>query len=108
MVRTGKIRQSSDWIAQTQYELEHEDEILARTAIILKLLTYMKEHQLKQKDLASLLGVSTQYVNKLLHGQDFDLKISTALRYSRILGVQLIIVPGVNDNVSSISYCPAQ
>lgn len=108
MVRTGKIRQSSNWIAQTQYELEHEEEILARTAIILQLLTYMKEHQLKQKDLASLLGVSAQYVNKLLHGQDFDLKISTALRYSRILGIPLIIVPGVNGNPTSMNYCPAQ
>lgn len=108
MVRTGKIRQSSNWIAQTQYELEHEEEILARTAIILQLLTYMKEHQLKQKDLASLLGVSAQYVNKLLHGQDFDLKISTALRYSRILGIPLIIVPGVNGNPTSMNCCPAQ
>ena len=102
MARTGRIRQSSDWVAQTEYELEHEDEILARTAIILQLLSYMKEHQLSQKDLAARLGVSAQYVNKLLHGQNFDLKISTALRYSRILGISLIIVPGVNDHVSSI------
>ena len=102
MARTGRIRQSSDWVAQTKYELEHEDEILARTAIILQLLSYMKEHQLSQKDLAARLGVSAQYVNKLLHGQNFDLKISTALRYSRILGISLIIVPGVNDHVSSI------
>ena len=102
MARTGRIRQSSDWVAQTEYELEHEDEILARTAIILQLLSYMKEHQLSQKDLAARLGVSAQYVNKLLHEQNFDLKISTALRYSRILGISLIIVPGVNDHVSSI------
>jgi predicted XRE-type DNA-binding protein len=108
MARTGKIRQTSNWIAQTKYELEHEEEILARTAIILQLLSYMKEHQLNQKELAALLGVSAQYVNKLLHGQDFDLKISTALRYSRILGIPLIIVPGVNDNISSINYCPVQ
>ena len=102
MARTGRIRQSSDWVAQTKYELEHEDEILARTAIILQLLSYMKEHQLSQRDLAARLGVSAQYVNKLLHEQNFDLKISTALRYSRILGISLIIVPGVNDHVSSI------
>ena len=102
MARTGRIRQSSDWVAQTKYELEHEDEILARTAIILQLLSYMKEHQLSQKDLAARLGVSAQYVNKLLHEQNFDLKISTALRYSRILGISLIIVPGVNHHVSSI------
>ena len=102
MARTGRIRQSSDWVAQTKYELEHEEEILARTAIILQLLSYMKKHQLSQKDLAARLGVSAQYVNKLLHGQNFDLKISTALRYSRILGISVIIVPGVNDHVSSI------
>ena len=96
----GKIRKASDWIRRTDYELAHQDEILARTAIILRLLDFMHEHQLKQKDLADMLGVSPQYVNKLLHDRDFDLKISTAIRYGRLLGMPIIIVPGMDEAIS--------
>ena len=95
--RHGKLRKASDWVQKTENELAHEDEILVRTAIILRLSQYMRDHNLRQKDLANLLGVSPQYVNKLLHDQDFDLKISTAVRYGRLLGTPIIIVPGMED-----------
>ena len=98
----GKIRRTSDWIRKTEDELAHEDEILARTAIILRLLQFMRDHNLKQKDLAEMLGVSPQYVNKLLHDQDFDLKISTAVRYGRLLGMPIIIVPGMEEAMAHI------
>ena len=47
-----------------------------------------------------MLGVSPQYVNKLLHDRDFDLKISTAVRYGRLLGMPIIIVPGMDEAIS--------
>ncbi len=48
-----------------------------------QLLDYMKDNHLTQKELASMLNVSLQYVNKLLHGQSLDLKISTVVRYGK-------------------------
>ena len=48
---------------------------------------------MRQKDLAEKLYVSPQYINKLIHGQDLNLKIATALRYGRILGVKLVEIP---------------
>ena len=45
-----------------------------------------------QKELASKLGVSPQYINKFLHGQE-DIKVSTAIRYGKILNLKLIEIP---------------
>ena len=53
----------------------------------------MKDNKMSQKDLSQKLNVSPQYIHKLIHGQDLDLKISTALRYGRILGLKLIVLP---------------
>ena len=70
-----------------------QEEILACRRIILKIVRYMKDNKMNQKDLAEKLNVSPQYINKLLHGQNVDLKITTALRYGRILGIKLIQLP---------------
>ena len=71
----------------------NEEELLACRKIILKIVRYMKDNKMNQKDLAEKLNVSPQYINKLLHGQDIDLKITTVLRYGRILGIKLILLP---------------
>lgn len=86
-------REQTTWLTQAKFELEHEDELLECRRIVLKIVRYMKDNHLTQKELASRLNVTPQYINKLLHGQDLDLKISTVIRYGRLLGVKLIEVP---------------
>ena len=44
-------------------------------------------------------------INKLLHGQDLDLKITTALRYGRILGVKLITLPEDEPSMPHVTIC---
>lgn len=85
-------REQTTWLTQAKFELEHEDELLECRRIVLKIVRYMKDNHLTQKELASRLNVTPQYINKLLHGQDLDLKISTVIRYGRLLGVKLIEV----------------
>ena len=53
----------------------------------------MEANHMSQKQLAEKLGVSPQYINKFLHGQDCDIKISTAIRYGKILNLKLIEIP---------------
>ena len=67
----------------------------------------MKDNNMNQKDLAEKLNVTPQYINKLLHGQNLDLKITTALRYGRILGIRLILIPEDEPATSNvtINYC---
>lgn len=62
-------------------------------SIVYRLIQYMYDHKMSQRDLARKLDVIPQYINKLLRGEDLDLKITTALRYGRILGLQLVFVP---------------
>lgn len=80
-------------------------DLLACRLIVLKIVRYMKDHHLSQKELAEKLNVSPQYINKFLHGQDLDMKVSTVLRYGRILGIKLIEIPGLNqeEEISSFS-----
>ena len=92
---TGKrrLRKVSSWMTDAVRAIENEEEILAVKKIVLKVLDYMEEHHMTQKELAEKLGVSPQYINKFLHGQVWDLKISTAIRYGRILNIKLLEIP---------------
>ena len=93
MTMRARVKQTTTWISKSKKEIENEEEILACRRIILKLVRYMKDNKMNQKDLAEKLNVSPQYINKLIHGQNIDLKITTALRYGRILGIKLIQLP---------------
>lgn len=89
----ARIKPDRTWISKAKAEIENEEELLACRRIILRIVRYMKDNKMKQKDLAEKLNVSPQYINKLLHGQDLDLKVTTVLRYGRILGIRLISLP---------------
>lgn len=88
-----RLRAVSSWMADSRREKNLEDEFLECRLIVLKIVRYMKENHLTQKDLAKRLNVSPQYINKFLHGQDLDMKVSTILRYGRVLGIKLLSVP---------------
>lgn len=89
----ARVKPTKTWISKSKFEIENEEELLACRRIILKIVRYMKDNNMSQKDLAEKLNVSPQYINKLIHGQDLNLKIATALRYGRILGVKLVEIP---------------
>lgn len=92
ITRKRGFRKVSSWMADAAASIENEDEIIAVKKIVLKILRYMEANNLSQKDLAEKLGVSPQYMSKFLHGQE-DIKVSTALRYGKILGLNLIEIP---------------
>lgn len=89
----ARVKPTTTWISKSKFEIENEEELLACRRIILKIVRYMKDNKMTQKDLAEKLNISPQYINKLLHGQELDLKITTVLRYGRILGLKLIVLP---------------
>lgn len=99
----ARVKPATAWISKAKAEIENEEELLACRRIILRIVRYMKDNNMSQKDLAEKLNVSPQYINKLLHGQDLDLKITTVLRYGRILGLQLIVLPEDVPAVSQIT-----
>ncbi|OUN76188.1 hypothetical protein B5G09_11045 [Alistipes sp. An54] len=102
----ARVKPTKTWISRSKIEIENEEELLACRRIILRIIRYMKDNKMNQKDLAKKLNVSPQYINKLLHGQDLDLKITTALRYGRILGIKLITLPEDEPATPQVTiYC---
>jgi len=99
-----RVKPTATWISKSKREIENEEEFLACRRIILRIVRYMKDNMMSQKDLSEKLNVSPQYVNKLLHGQDLDLKITTALRYGRILGLKLIELPDDEYSAPQITF----
>lgn len=93
----SRKRTESSWIEEARREKEFEEDFLACRLIVLKIVRYMKDHHLSQKEMAEKLNVSPQYINKFLHGQDLDMKVSTVIRYGRILGIKLLEVPSQNQ-----------
>ena len=89
----ARVKPTKTWVSKSNVEIENGEELLACRRIILKIVRYMKDNKMSQKDLADKLNVSPQYINKLLHGQDLDLKVKTVMRYGRILGLKLIVLP---------------
>lgn len=101
----ARVKPTETWISKSKFEIENEEELLACRRIILRIIRYMKDNKMSQKDLAKKLNVSPQYINKLLHGQGLDLKITTALRYGRILGVKLITLPEDEPSMPHVTIC---
>ena len=89
----ARVKPTKTWVSKSNVEIENGEELLACRRIILKIVRYMKDNKMSQKDLADKLNVSPQYINKLIHGQDLDLKVTTVMRYGRILGLKLIVLP---------------
>lgn len=81
------------WMKEDAVAGKKEAAVRATTKIILHLIDYMESHQMSQTDLARELGVSPQYINKLLHGQDTSFRIETAIDYGNKLGIKLIEIP---------------
>lgn len=87
-----RIKPKDNWITRSKIEIEHEEEFLLCRRIALKFVQYMREHNMLAEDLAKKLGVSTQYVNKLIHGLCLDFKVASIVKYGKILGIDLIRV----------------
>ena len=94
------------WMREEEYALAHQDEVRATTKIILHLINFMTKHQMSQTDLARELGVTPQYINKLLHGQDTSFRIETAILYGKKLGITLIEIP--EHESDSVDYFTIQ
>ena len=88
---TGLV-DSTSWVAENDYARNHKEEVKATTRIIMRLISYMEMMNMSQSDLARELGVTPQYIHKLIHGQDYSFRIDTAIEYGKKLGIKLIEV----------------
>ena len=87
--------ESSGWLAKAQWREDNKQWLDRSAKIAIKILSILrnnrKENRLpnSQKDLAEMMGVSPQQVNKMVKGTE-NLTLETISKIEKALGVQLM------------------
>ncbi len=79
----------SRWKEKAKYRRENREWLKKSVAIAVKVLDALKAQQLSQKDMAELLRVSPQQVNKIVKGQE-NLTLETISNLEIALGIKII------------------
>jgi len=102
MVNKGKLNKfisekPSQWLEEAErYELEKE--WLDKSALIaLKILRTLRSQSVTQKQLADSIGVTPQYINKVVKGHE-NLSLETICKIERSLGISLVSVPSYESS----------
>lgn len=81
--------EKSDWLAEAKARQVNSDEILARQKIALRILRTLRQTNTSQKQLAEMLNVSPQQVNKWVKGSE-NFSIGTIIKIQQALNIVLI------------------
>ena len=87
--------ESSGWLEKAQWREENKQWLDRSAKIAIKILSILrnnrKENRLpnSQKDLADMMGVSPQQVNKMVKGSE-NLTLETISKVEKALGIQLM------------------
>ncbi|MBK7711370.1 MAG: helix-turn-helix transcriptional regulator [Bacteroidales bacterium] len=81
----------SSWLADAEYYETNKDWLDKSALIAVKVLSALRSQSLSQKELADIIGVSPQYVNKVLKGRKSLTRHNCKIEKS--LGISLIAVP---------------
>lgn len=89
-----------NWLKEAEWRQANEDWLDISFAIAVKILRTLRERNMTQKDLAERLGLTPQYVNKIVKGQE-NLTLETICKIENALDINLIRVP---DHVFTATY----
>ena len=81
------------WLEDAKWRQANAECLDLSAAIAIKILRYLREHKITQKELADRLGFSPQYVSKIVKGSE-NLTLETICKIQKALGITLIEVPG--------------
>lgn len=81
----------SKWRERAEFRRQNRKWLKRSQNIALAILERMDELHINQKELAEKMGVSAQYVNKVLKGNE-NLSLETIDKFENILGINLISV----------------
>lgn len=93
-------REPSKWIEEAGERIKNREWRMKSARIALRILNEIKarkiSQEMSQKMLADKMGVSPQYVNKILKGQE-NLSLETICKIEKALGITLIEIPSFVD-----------
>ncbi|MEI7489399.1 MAG: helix-turn-helix transcriptional regulator [Chryseobacterium sp.] len=87
------MKTQSNYLQNAKFRIENKKWLSYSSNITLRVLAAIEENeQMTQKALAEMIGVSPQYINKVLKGQE-NLSLQTIAKLSDALNVELITFP---------------
>ncbi len=87
-LKSHQSKTPSSFVEDAQWRQENAEWLAWSRQVALKLIDYMQENNLTRSDIADKLGVSHQYVSKILSGlQNFSFK--TIAEIQQKLNIQL-------------------
>lgn len=85
----SNAKKDEGWLKKAQWRKENRHWLDRSFDIAIEVLTAIKAQKMTQVELAEKLGVSAQYVNKLLKGQE-NLTLDTIGKLEKVLSINLI------------------
>lgn len=82
----------SSWLEKAKARRANREWLDISFKIAMKILKYLRDNNLTQKELADDLEFSPQYLSKVLKGKE-NLTIETITKIQRVINVELIQVP---------------
>lgn len=79
----------SKWREEAEFRATNREWIRESQKIATAMLIKMDEMNLKQSDLAKLMGVSQQYISKILRGKE-NLTLNTMVRIEEVLHITIL------------------
>ncbi len=101
--KLGKIiaGKESKWLEEAKWREANKDWLSFSFEIAVRVLDALKSKGMTQKELADKMGVSPQFINKIVKGQE-NLSLETITKIGSALGIKLIEVP--KDEVCEVEY----
>lgn len=105
-IKSYVLDEPSSWMEKADI-YENNKEWLDKSALIaIKILSTLRCQSITQKTLADNIGVSPQYINKVVKGQE-NLSLETICKIEKSLGITLVSVPVYeNSQVILDSFTP--
>jgi ribosome-binding protein aMBF1 (putative translation factor) len=97
VINQNTSKESSKWMEKAHERKVNQDWLNKSAKIAIRILSEIRNQKISQKLLAEQLGVSAQYVNKIVKGQE-NLSIETISKIEKVLGIVLIEIPSFETN----------
>jgi DNA-binding Xre family transcriptional regulator len=85
-------KEPSSWLEDTRRELENKTWLRRSQSIAVKILRTLRTRKMTQKQLAEMIGVSSQQVSKIVKGRE-NLTLETIAKLEKALRIVLMEIP---------------
>lgn len=82
---------ANDWRQQAEFRRENKDWLLKSARIAIKVLRVLRAKKITQVQLAELMAVTPQHINKILQGRE-NMTLETIVKMETALGIELITI----------------